>query len=58
VKLYQFSKYANLREASKIEAEIYALRENINTPNTLPVLKKRVNAWFTLHQEILRGSGY
>jgi uncharacterized protein len=51
MKLYDFSKFYNERQAAKAVVGVVA---NINHPGSVIVLKERVQDWFVLHREVLK----
>ena len=54
MKLYDFSIYAQRRQAQRAAERLQALKERLNEPGAVIELKRELNDWMVLHQEILR----
>jgi hypothetical protein len=52
VKLYDFSVYAKKREVQLSAARVLALKERLHEPGIVLELKREVQDWLVLHQEV------
>jgi hypothetical protein len=54
VKLYDFSVYAERREAQRDAERIEALKHNLNDPGVMDTFKQHVNDYLVLHADVLQ----
>lgn len=54
MKLYDFSMYAQRRDALNAAKAVSVVAAEINHPGAVIELKSRVSHWFALHKEVLR----
>lgn len=53
MKLFDFSAYAKKRDAAREAEQVRALVPRLNEPGAVIELKRRVEGWLVLHQEVL-----